>query len=175
MAALAVVGAGTLVAPVIGAAAALVLLVALRAAGRSGERLRDRRDRRGDRRRDPLVATLGAPWHVLLALGDTLTALPLLLLAAAVPTGLVYLSDPVLQGLERDELTAATATVVVLAAGLARRVHRRSRLLLRRTLHTLTPGAASSVALVAALALIAVLLVATAEGRAPVLWPLPDR
>ena len=175
VAALAVVGAGTLVAPVIGAAAALVLLVALRAAGRSGERLRDRRDRRGDRRRDPLVATLGAPWHVLLALGDTLTALPLLLLAAAVPTGLVYLSDPVLQGLERDELTAATATVVVLAAGLARRVHRRSRLLLRRTLQTLTPGAASSVALVAALALIAVLLVATAEGRAPVLWPLPDR
>ena len=175
VAALAVVGAGTLVAPVIGAAAALVLLVTLRAAGRSGERLRDRRDRRGDRRRDPLVTTLGAPWHVLLALGDTLTALPLLLLAAAVPTGLVYLSDPVVQGLERDELTAATATVVVLAAGLARRVHRRSRLLLRRTLQTLTPGAASSVALVAALALIAVLLVATAEGRAPVLWPLPDR
>ena len=175
VAALAVVGAGTLVAPVVGAAAALVLLVALRAAGRSGERLRDRRDRRGERRRDPLVATLGAPWHVLLALGDTLTALPLLLLAAAVPAGLVYLADPVLQGLERDELTAATATVVVLAAGLARRVHRRSRLLLRRTLQTLTPGAASSVALVTALALIAVLLVATAEGRAPVLWPLPDR
>ena len=174
-AALAVVGAATLVAPVVGAASALVLLVGLRAAGRSGERLRDRRDRRGDRRRDPLVTTLGAPWHLLLALGDTLTALPLLLLAAAVPTGAVYVSDPVLQGLERDELTAATATVVVLGAGLARRVHRRSRLLLRRTLLTLTPGAASSVALVAALSLIAVLLVATAEGRAPVLWPLPDR
>ena len=174
-AALAVVGAATLVAPVVGAASALVLLVGLRAAGRSGERLRDRRDRRGDRRRDPLVTTLGAPWHLLLALGDTLTALPLLLLAAAVPTGAVYLSDPVLQGLERDELTAATATVVVLGVGLVRRVHRRSRLLLRRTLLTLTPGAASSVALVAALSLIAVLLVATAEGRAPVLWPLPGR
>jgi len=174
-AALAVVGAGTLVAPVVGAAVTLMLLVALRAVARSGERLRDRRDRRGQRRRDPLVTTLGAPWHVLLALADTLTALPLLLLAAAAPAGLVYLSDPVLQGLERDELTAATATVVVLAAGLARRVHRRSRVLLRRTLQTMTPGAASSVALTAALGLIAVLLVATAEGRAPVLWPLPDR
>ena len=62
-----------------------------------------------------------------------------------------------------------------LSAGLSRRVHRRSRLLLRRTMLTLTPGAASSVALLLALAVIAVLLLATAEGRAPVLWPLTLR
>lgn len=171
-AALAVVAAGTLVAPVVGAAGALLLLVVLRTAGRSSERLRDRRDRRGDRRRDPLVAALGAPWHLLLALGDTLTSLPLVLLVAAVPAGAVYLLDPVVQGLQRDELTIATATVVGLAAGTARRVHRRSRLLLRRTMLTLTPGSASAVALVLVLALIAVLLLATAEGRAPTYWPL---
>ena len=172
VAALAVVAAGTIVAPVVGAAAALLVLVGLRAVGRGSERLRDRRDRRGDRRRDPVVATLGAPWHLLLALADTLTALPLLLIVAALPAGAVYLADPVLQGLERLELTVATATVAALVAGLTRRVHRRSRLLLRRTMLTLTPGAASAVALVLALSTVSVLLLATAEGRAPVLWPL---
>ena len=171
-ASLAAVGAATLVAPVLGAAGALLLLVLLRAVGRSGERLRDRRERRGDRRRDPLVATLGAPWHLLLALADTLTSLPLVLLVAAVPAGAVFLLDPVLGGLERDELTVATATVVGLLVGLTRRVHRRSRLLLRRTMLTLTPGAASAAALVLVLCLIAVLLLATAEGRAPITYPL---
>ncbi|MCW2613723.1 MAG: hypothetical protein JWN08_717, partial [Frankiales bacterium] len=171
-AALAALAAGTLVAPVVGVVIAVLLLVVLRTVGRCGERLRDRRDRRGDRRRDPVVATLGAPWHLLLALGDTLTALPLMLLVAAVPAGAVYLLDPVVTGLERDELTVATATVVALVVGLSRRVHRRSRLLLRRTVLTLTPGAASGVALVLALTLIAVLLLATAEGRAPTWWPL---
>ncbi len=169
--ALAAVAAATLVAPVVGVASVLLLLVVLRAVGRGGERLRDRQDRRGQRRRDPLVATVGAPWHLVLALGDTVTSLPLLLLVAAVPAGAVYLSDPVLQGLERDELTVATAAAVVLVAGLARRVHRRSRLLLRRTMLTLTPGAASATALVAALSLIGVLLLATAEGRAPLWYP----
>ena len=171
-AALAVVGAATLVAPVLGAIAVLLTLAVLRALGRGSERLRDRRERRGDRRRDPVVATLGAPWHALLAVTGTLTSLPLLLLVAALPAGAVYLADPVIGGLERLELTVATATVVVLAAGLSRRAHRHSRLLLRRTMLSLTPGTASSVALLVTLVTIAVLLLATAESRAPVLWPL---
>lgn len=172
VAALAVVGAATLVAPVLGAIGALLLLVGLRAVGRSSERLRDRRDRRGERRRDPVVATLGAPWHLLLAAVDTLTALPLMALVAAPLAGLVYVADPVLSGLERDELSVATATVAALVVGLSRRVHRRSRLLLRRTMLTLTPGASSAVALVLGLGLIAALLLATAEGRAPDWFPL---
>ena len=172
LAALAVVAAGTLVAPVVGALCVLLLLVVLRTVGRGSERLRDRRDRRGERRRDPVVATLGTPWHLLVAVGDTLTALPMMLLTAAVPAIAVYLSDPVVSGLERNELTAAAATVAVLGVGLARRVHRHSRLLLRRTMLTLTPGAASAVSLVLGLIVIAALLLATAEGRAPIWWPL---
>ncbi|MBC7375199.1 MAG: hypothetical protein H7323_14520, partial [Frankiales bacterium] len=172
LAGLAVVAAGTLTAPVVGALSALLLLVVLRTVGRSSERLRDRRERRGQRRRDSVMTTLGTPWHLLLSLGDTLTALPLMLLAAAGPATAVFVSDPVISGLERDELTVATATVVVLAAGLVRRVHRRSRLLLRRTMLTLTPGVASSVALALALMVIAALLLATAEGRSPFWWPL---
>ncbi len=172
LAALAVVAAGTLVAPALGALSALLLLVVLRTAGRCSERLRDRRERRGERRRDPVMTSLGTPWHLLMSLGDTVTALPLMLLAAAGPATAVFISDPVVRGLERDEMTVATATVVALSVGLVRRVHRRSRLLLRRTMLTLTPGVASSLALTLALVVIAALLLATAEGRAPFWWLL---
>ena len=171
-AALALVAAGTLVAPVLGAAAVLLLLVALRAIGRSGERLRDRRERRGGRRRDPMVATLGAPWYLVLAVVDTVLSLPLLLVVAAVPAGAGWLLNPVVSGLERPEMTAATATVACLVVGLGRRVHRRSRRMLRSALVTATPGAASAVAVLLSVAAIAVLLLAAAEGAAPSYWPV---
>ena len=170
-AALAVTTAITLVAPVLGVAAVLLLLVSLRTVSRSSTRLRDRRERRGDRRRDPVVATLGAPWHFVLAVADTLTSLPLMLLVAAGPAAAVWFADPVASGLERTELTVATATVLGLLVALSRRVHAGSRLLLRRTLLTMTPGSSSGVAVLLALAVIAVLLLATAEGRAPIFWP----
>ena len=70
------------------------MLVLLRATGRGRERLRGRRERRGDRRRDPVVTALGSPWYVVLALVDTLLSLPLLALCAAVPAGLVWLASP---------------------------------------------------------------------------------
>ena len=169
---LAVLTAGTLVAPVVGTAIALLLVLGLRTLGRSSERLRDRRDRRGDRRRDPVVATIGAPWHLLLALADTLVAVPLLVLVAGPPAVAVWLIDPVVNGLERPELTIATATVVSTVALLARRAHAGSRVLLRRTLLTMTPGVSSGIAVLFVLIAVAALLLATAEGRAAVFWPL---
>ena len=169
---LAAVGAATLVAPVVGATVALLLLVLLRATARGSQGLRDRRERRGERRRDPLVAVLAAPWHIVVGLLDTALSLPLLLAVAAVPAGLVWLTSPDVTGLERPEMTAATAVVAALLAGLRRRVHRRSRTMLRRALVSATPGTASSVAVVVALFATAVLLLATAEGAAPVWWPL---
>jgi serine/threonine protein kinase len=168
----AAVGAMTLVAPVVGATAAVLLLVLLRAAGRGSDRLRDRRERRGERRRDPLLAVVGAPWHAVLAILDTALSLPLLVAAAAVPAGLVWLSSPQVTGLERPEMTAATGVVAALLTGLNRRVHRRSRRMLRSALLAATPASTSAVAVVAALLAIAVLLLATAEGSAPVWWPL---
>jgi len=170
-ASLALVAAGTLVAPVVGATTALLLLVALRAAGRGSERLRDRRERRGGRRRDPVVTTLGAPWQLAHGTADTVLSLPLLLAVAAVPAGVVWLLDPRVSGLERPELTAASATVVALAAGLRRRVHRPSRQLLRRALLGATPGPISAVAVLLAVTAITGLLLAAAEGAAPSYWP----
>ena len=169
---LALVGAGTLVAPVVGGAAALVLLVALRALGRAGERLRGRIERRGGRRRDPVVAALGAPWHLALSALETLGTLPLLLLAAAVPAAVVWFGNPVVAGIERFELTAATVTVVALAVGLSRSVHRPSRRLLRSALVSVTPGVAGGFAVLLVVAALAGLLVAAAEGSAPYSWPL---
>lgn len=169
---LALVGAGTLVAPIVGAGAALVLLVVLRAVGRAGERLRGRVERRGGRRRDPVVAAVGAPWHMVLSGLETLMTLPLLLLVAAVPAAAVWFADPAVPGLERFELTAATATVVALATGLSRSVHRPSRRMLRGALVAVTPGVPGALAVLLVVAALAGLLVAAAEGSAPYAWPL---
>ena len=171
-AATAVVGALTLVAPVLGAACALLVLVLLRATGRGRDRLHVRRERRGDRRRDPVVTALAAPWYVVLAVVDTLLSLPLLALVAAVPAGLVWLASPDLSGLDRPELTLATGVVTGLLAGLGRRVHAPSRRLLRRVLLRTTPGSSGAVALAVVLGAVALLLLATAEGAAPVWWPV---
>ena len=168
------VGALTLVAPVLGATCALLVLVLLRATGRGSDRLHGRRERRGDRRRDPVVTALASPWYVLLALVDTLLSLPLLALVAAVPAGLVWLASPDLSGLEQPEVTAATGVVAALVAGLGRRVHAPSRRLLRRVLVRATPGSSGAVALAVALGATAVLLLAAAEGAAPVWWPLQE-
>ena len=173
-AAVGVVGAATLVAPVVGALAVLLVLVLLRATGRAGDRLRDRRERRGLRRRDPVVLALTSPWHLVLALGDTLLSLPLLLVCAAVPAGVVWLASPSVSGLEVPELTTATAAVAALLVGLGRRVHAPSRRLLRGALRAATPGAAGAVAVAIALAAIALVLLATAEGAGAVWWPLQD-
>jgi len=169
---LAVVGGVTLVAPVVGATLAVLVLVLLRATSRSQDRMRDRREKRGGRRRDPVVATLGAPWHLVLAAVDTALSLPLLALVAAVPAGLVWLTSPNLPGLELPELTAATAVVTGLLTALGRRVHRRSRRMLRAALVAATPGTAGAVVVLAVLSAVALLLLATAEGTAPSWWPV---
>ena len=172
LAALAVVATAALVAPLVTAAGAFAAVVLLRGATRGSERLAQRRERRGDRRRDPVVAALGAPWHLLAAVADTLVSLPLLAAAAALPAGAVWLLDPAVDGLEREELTAATVVVVALVTALARRTQRRTRLALRRALVTATPTAAGGVAVVTALVVSAVLLLAAAEQSAPTWWPL---
>jgi hypothetical protein len=118
-----------------------------------------------------VVSVLGLPWHLLAAALDTLISAPLLVVCAAVPAGVVWLADPVVDGLERPELTASTALVVALAVSLSRRGHRRTRVALRRALLTATPSATSAVAVVAVLLVSALLMLAAAEGSAPSWWP----
>lgn len=170
--ALAVVATAALVAPVVAAAVTLLAVVLLRAVTRSADRLALRRDRRGGRRRDPLLAVLGAPWHLLAALLDVVVSLPLLALVAGPPTAAVWFLEPTVDGLETPELTAATATVVALVAYLSRRGCRPRRAL-ADALVTATPTAAGAVAVAAVLAVSAVLLLAAAEGSAPTWWPVP--
>ena len=172
-AALAVVAAAALVVPVITGALVLLGIVVLRTVARSSDRLALRRERRGGRRRDPFVAALTSPFHLLAALADLLVSLPLMAVVGGVPAGLVYLLDPTVDGLEGPELAAATGVVGALVVWLARRGNRRSRRALRSALLLCTPSTASSVAVVAVLAMSAVLLLATAEGSAPTWWPLP--
>lgn len=167
-----VVVAGALVAPALAALSTLALLVVLRAASRSSDRHHDRRDRRGRRRRDPVLRALGAPWHLLRGLLDTVLSLPLVALAAAVPAGLVWLTDPAAPGLERPELTAAAATGAGLLAALARSGHRQSRRSLRAAMLALTPHPTSAVVLLVGLLAAAALLLATAQGQAPVWLPV---
>ena len=171
-AALALLTSLALVLPVVAPVVALVGLVLLRAAGRSAEARAVRRERRGQRRSDPLVSTLGAPVHLLAGLLDTVSALPLMVLVAAPPAGLVWLADPVVNGLEQLELTVATAVLLAVVACLSRRPHRRSRLLLRRALGAVAPRPLAGAAVVVVLLLAALLLLATAEGAAPSSWPL---
>lgn len=171
--ALAVVTTAALVAPVVAAAVTLLAVVVLRAVTRSADRLALRRDRRGGRRRDPLLAVFGAPWHLLAALLDVVVSLPLLALVAGPPAAAVWFLEPTVDGLETPESTAATATVVALVAYLSRRGSRRPRRALADALVTATPTAAGAVAVAAVLAVSAVLLLATAEGSAPTWWPVP--
>jgi hypothetical protein len=169
---LAVVGAAALVAPIVTAALALLLLVGLRAVARSADRLRLRRDRRGERRRDPMLAVLGAPWQLASATLDTLLSLPLLVAAAVVPAGAVWLLDPTGGGLQRPALTAATATSVALAVGLSRRAHLGSRRLLRQSLVAATPGPPAALAVLLGVVTVGIALLAVAASSAPVWWPL---
>ncbi|TAL21720.1 MAG: serine/threonine protein kinase [Frankiales bacterium] len=171
--ALAVVATAALVAPVVAATVTLLAVVILRAVTRSADRLALRRDRRGGRRRDPLLAVLGAPWHLLAALLDVVVSVPLLALVAGPPAAAVWFLEPTVNGLETPELTAATATVIALVAYLSRRGSRRPRRALADALVTATPSAAGAVAVAAVLAVSAVLLLATAEGSAPTWWPVP--
>ena len=94
------------------------------------------------------------------------------MLVGAVPAGLVWLADPTLPGLERPELAAAAGVVTALVVALGRRVHRRSRRMLRSGLLRATPGTASAVVVLLLVSAAAALLLATAEGAAPEWWPL---
>ncbi|MDP9434187.1 MAG: serine/threonine protein kinase [Actinomycetota bacterium] len=170
--ALLVLAALTLVAPVLGALVALTLLAVLRTLVRSSQRLRTRRERRGERRRDALLVVVGSPWHLLRGVLDAVLAVPFVAVLTALPAGAVWLADPFVDGLERVELTAATAVVVGTATALGLPAQSRSRRMLRRALVAGTPGTASALTVLAVLAGVALLLLSVAEGSSPSLWPL---
>lgn len=78
------VAASAAVAPVPAAAVVVVAALIARTVFRRGEALRIARARRGERRRDSVLHTLGVPWHVIRAAVDLL---PSLLVAAVIGVG----------------------------------------------------------------------------------------
>jgi hypothetical protein len=86
---------------VLGRACALLVLVLLRATGRGSDRLHLRRERRGDRRRDPVVTALASPL-VRRAGARRHPAQPAAARARRRRAGgLVWLASPDVSGLER--------------------------------------------------------------------------
>ncbi len=78
------VAATAAVAPFAGAAVVIIAALVARTVFRRGEALRIARARRGERRRDSVLHTLGLPWHVIRA---AVELLPSLLVAALIGTG----------------------------------------------------------------------------------------
>jgi len=172
LAALALLGVATLFAPTLAAAGALVGLVVLRAVGRSADRLGRRRERRGARSSDAVLAVLGAPWHLLAAALDTLLSLPLLLLVAALPAAAAAAAAVGPDGrLQAVQSAAAVAVVVGVLVALRRRVHRSSRRFLADGLLSVTPGLAGAAVVVALLVLATLLLLGAAQTQPATWWP----
>jgi len=78
------VAATAAVAPFAGATVVIIAALVARTVFRRGEALRIARARRGDRRRDSVLHTLGVPWHVIRA---AVELLPSLLVAALIGGG----------------------------------------------------------------------------------------
>lgn len=78
------VAATSAVAPFAGAAVVIIAALVARTVFRRGEAMRIARARRGERRRDSVLHTLGLPWHVIRA---AVELLPSLLVAALIGTG----------------------------------------------------------------------------------------
>jgi len=78
------VAATAAVAPFAGAAVVVIAALVARTVFRRGEALRIARARRGERRRDSVLHTLGVPWHLIRA---AVELLPSLVVAALVGTG----------------------------------------------------------------------------------------
>ncbi len=79
------VAASAAVAPVVSTAVVIIAALTARTVFRRGEALRIARARRGERRRDAVLHTLGMPWHVVRAAVDML---PSLLAATVIGVGI---------------------------------------------------------------------------------------
>ena len=80
--------AGAMLGPVVAAALITVTALVARTVFRRGEAIRHARARRGERRLDAVLHTVGVPWHILRAL---IELLPSLLAAAAIGIGVTAL------------------------------------------------------------------------------------
>jgi hypothetical protein len=157
----------SVVLPVAGTAAALLLIAVLRTAGLVQRRTTARRAARGARAMDPVVTVVTVPWLLLRALFALLVIAPFALAAAALAAGITVAVSP---GAWPYRALAYAAGTLVLFYGLGPGSGM-PRAQLRRCFGTFTKSPAVRIVVVLGLAALALGALAAAVSSPSVFWP----
>jgi hypothetical protein len=153
--------------PVAGTAAALLMFAALRTAGLAQRRRAARRAARGARALDPVVTVATLPWLFLRSLFALLLLAPFALAAGAVAAGIAVAVAP---GAWPYRALAYAAGALVLCYGFGPG-SRMPRAQLRRFFGTFTRGSAPRIVVVLAMTALAAAALTTAVSSPSVYWP----
>ena len=153
--------------PVAGTAAALLLFAGLRTAGLAQRRRAARRAARGARALDPVVTVATLPWLFLRSLFALLLLAPFALAAGAVAAGIAVAVAP---GAWPYRALAYAAGALVLCYGFGPG-SRMPRAQLRRFFGTFTRGSAPRIVVVLAMTALAAAALTTAVSSPSVYWP----
>ncbi len=166
-AAVVLVASISVVLPVAGTAAALLLFAVLRTAGLVQRRTTARRTARGARATDPVVTVVTLPWSLLRALFAMLILAPFALATAALAAGITVAALP---GAWPDRALAYAAGALVLFYGLGPGSGM-PRAQLRRFFGTFTKSPAVRIVVVLGLAALALGALTAAVSSPAVYWP----
>ncbi len=166
-AAMVLVASLSVILPVAGTAAALLLIAALRTAGLIQRRTTARRVARGARAMDPVVTVVTLPWSFLRALFAMLILAPFALAAGALAAGIAVVALP---GAWPYHALAYAAGALVLFYGLGPGSGM-PRAQLRRFFGTFTKSSASQIVVVLGLAALALGALTAAVSSPAVYWP----
>src|SRR5215472_10905485 len=166
-AAVVLVASISVVLPVAGTAAALLLIAALRTAGLVQRRTAARRVARGARAMDPVVTAVTLPWSLLRALFAMLILVPFALAAGALAAGIAVVVSP---GAWPYHALAYAAGALVLFYGLGPGSGM-PRAQLRRFFGTFTKNPATHIVVALGLAALAAGALTTAVSSPAVYWP----
>lgn len=155
-----------LLAPVVTGAALALVAVLLQTSSRATAHRRLLVERRGPRRRDPLVGLLGLPARMVGAVVDVVLTVPLVVVAAAVPA---YVTVNLVHGGAGPAAAASVALVIAAVVTVTRRRFASTRQGLGRTATALAPRLGDALVIGLGLLAAAALLLA-APG--PIWWPV---
>jgi hypothetical protein len=166
-AAVVLVASISVILPVAGTTAALLLIAALRTAGLVQRRTTARRVARGTRAMDPVVTTVTLPWFLLRALFAMLVLAPFALAAGALAAGIAVVASP---GAWPYRALAYAAGTLVLFYGLGPGSGL-PRAQLRRFFGTFTKSPAARIVVMLGLAALALGALTAAASSPAVYWP----
>jgi len=166
-AAMVLVASVSVILPMAGTAAALLLIAVLRTAGLVQRRTSARRVARGARAMDPVVTVVTLPWSFLRALFAMLILAPFALAAGALAAGIAVVALP---GAWPYHALAYAAGALVLFYGLGPGSGM-PRAQLRRFFGTFTKSSASQIVVVLGLAALALGALTAAVSSPAVYWP----